>query len=335
MSAPLARWEPTHDPIHRLILQFDLQAALTACHRWRPLDPAADGPPPAPRDCTPPPADPAIHPPDILTAELTAAHADEAIALFVRYGQPAAVRAVRTVAGLLLDISEAYVRQRCPCYLCPDCGKRPRPHSAEFVLSLIYADVRQTLLHHLALAGQAIPVGVRLRGARLAQLLRANDLPPDPHKALRRAVADLVTACAPPDRPERWGPAGVQSWVDELTGPPGTAVRPLWRTEADKPPTPDEYAEAVRRKADEREELPPAHRAILLALASAGEPLPGKKLAARAGYKPGSLRRHTKPMQESGLIRRTPAGYELTLVGVTAAAAHTPVTYLVTTSPTP
>ncbi len=270
MSVPSERWEPTRDPVHRLLLQFDFQAAMTACHRWRPDLPDDDDPPADGRDCAPPPADPGVHPPDIFTAEWTAAQADQAVALFARYGQPAAAPHVRTAAGLMLDFSEAYRRQPCPCHVCPDCGGRPAPHDCDLHLSLLYAPTRQALLHHLALGGQTVPMAVRLRGGRLAQLLRAADLPPDPHAALRRAVGGVIAATPPPAGPVGWTPEALRTWVDKLAGPPGTTVQPSWTF-------------YLRAPADPAAGASPAEAALLLA---------GERLATRTGYKPGRPERN-------------------------------------------
>lgn len=164
-----------------------------------------------------------------------------------------------------------------------------------------------------------------------------------------------------------WGdrPARFWRWVDDLAGPVGTAVRAGWTIRPAQDPSPDGTtvyqvhgddsgklvvgSESAVRTAAVRAggptsaagagrrpgppvtpaNLRPAHRAILVTLRGAGKPLMGKNLASASGYKPGTLRRHTKPLQDAKLIRRTSNGYELTPAGVSlidAVTGHTPVT---------
>lgn len=70
------------------------------------------------------------------------------------------------------------------------------------------------------------------------------------------------------------------------------------------------------------EQLGGAKQTILAAMSKASEPLTNHQLAPKAGYKPGSLRKHYQKLQDWGFITSTKDGYTLTLAGRTLILAR-------------
>lgn len=163
MDTPNERWQPGRDPIHRFIQLFDFTAGMVACHRWRPVDLPRSDLPPSTGSCEP--LDPAAHPAVIESDEQRAALVDAAVAAYARLGQQAAAPVVEYAARLKARFDETYRLYPCPCQLCPDCGKRPRAHPCDFLVSVEYAATRRDLLRHLALGGREVPRHVRMRGS--------------------------------------------------------------------------------------------------------------------------------------------------------------------------